>query len=69
MIANTAGCPTRKESALPPGVLLQNFPSMVCVHVLSPKPGECVLDMCASPGHKTTHIAHLMQNKVEKILQ
>ncbi|XP_055307380.1 tRNA (cytosine(72)-C(5))-methyltransferase NSUN6 isoform X2 [Sitodiplosis mosellana] len=42
--------------------LLQNFPSIVCSRVLSPKPNEIILDMCASPGNKTTHIAQLMQD-------
>ena len=31
--------------------------------VLQPKPGERVLDMCAAPGGKATHIAALMENK------
>ncbi len=29
---------------------------------LSPRPGSLVLDMCASPGGKTSHMAHLMNN-------
>lgn len=41
----------------------QNLPSIVCVHVLDPHMGETVLDMCAAPGGKTTHIASLMENK------
>ena len=28
----------------------QNLPSIVCVHVLDPRPGNVVLDMCAAPG-------------------
>ncbi|XP_016984522.1 tRNA (cytosine(72)-C(5))-methyltransferase NSUN6 isoform X2 [Drosophila rhopaloa] len=40
--------------------LLQNLPSIVCVRVLAPQPGERVLDMCAAPGNKTGHIAELM---------
>uniref|UniRef100_A0A6P7FLK9 Methyltransferase NSUN6 n=1 Tax=Diabrotica virgifera virgifera TaxID=50390 RepID=A0A6P7FLK9_DIAVI len=59
-----SGCVPISESLLPVGdILLQNIPSIVCVHNLNPKPGDVVLDMCASPGNKTTHIAELMQNK------
>ena len=29
----------------------QNVCSMVAAHVLGPKPGEVVLDMCAAPGN------------------
>jgi 16S rRNA C967 or C1407 C5-methylase (RsmB/RsmF family) len=42
--------------------MLQSLPSMLTSHILGPQPGERVLDMCASPGGKTTHIAQLMKN-------
>jgi 16S rRNA (cytosine967-C5)-methyltransferase len=32
---------------------------------LDPKPGERILDACAAPGGKTTHIAQRMENKGE----
>ncbi|MBC8044336.1 MAG: 16S rRNA (cytosine(967)-C(5))-methyltransferase RsmB [Rhizobacter sp.] len=34
---------------------------MAC-RLLAPKPGNRVLDMCAAPGGKATHLAELMQN-------
>ncbi|KAL2085099.1 hypothetical protein ACEWY4_018419 [Coilia grayii] len=51
------------DRVLPHLVFLQNLPSVLVGHVLDPRPGECVLDMCAAPGGKTTHIATLMQNQ------
>ncbi|PIK62540.1 putative methyltransferase NSUN6 isoform X1 [Apostichopus japonicus] len=48
---------------LPKKVFAQKIPSITCSHVLNPQPGECVLDMCAAPGGKTTHIATLMGNE------
>lgn len=37
---------------------------MVVGHVLGPRPGERILDMCAAPGGKTCHIAALMKDQV-----
>ena len=41
----------------------QEAASMIPPLVLNPKLNDIVLDMCASPGSKTTQIAALMQNK------
>lgn len=48
---------------LPKEVFLQNLPSVVCGHVVAPKPSDYVLDMCAAPGGKTTHLATIMKNE------
>jgi 16S rRNA (cytosine967-C5)-methyltransferase len=38
---------------------------MLVAHCVGPRPGERVLDMCAAPGGKTTHMAALMQARGE----
>ena len=38
------------NGVLPRLIFLQNLPSVVAGHVLDPKPGSCILDMCAAPG-------------------
>ncbi|HHY92285.1 MAG TPA: 16S rRNA (cytosine(967)-C(5))-methyltransferase RsmB, partial [Firmicutes bacterium] len=44
---------------------VQDESSMLAAHALAPHPGERVLDACAGPGGKTTHLAELMGNKGE----
>lgn len=41
---------------------IQDIGSMMVAHVSQPKAGTRVLDLCAAPGSKTTHIAQLMEN-------
>ena len=44
---------------------LQNINSAMAAEVLSPQPNEKIIDICAAPGGKTTHIAEKMQNRGE----
>jgi NOL1/NOP2/sun family putative RNA methylase len=44
-------------------IYLQSLSSMIPPLVLSPKPGEKVLDLTAAPGSKSTQLAALMQNQ------
>jgi 16S rRNA (cytosine1407-C5)-methyltransferase len=46
---------------------IQNASSMIAAVVLNPNEREKVLDMCAAPGSKTTHLSALMNNKGELI--
>ncbi len=41
-------------------VIAQSRAAMLVCRVLDPQPGESVLDLCAAPGGKSTHIAALM---------
>jgi 16S rRNA (cytosine967-C5)-methyltransferase len=44
-------------------VTIQDESSMLVAPILDPQPGEVIIDVCAAPGGKTTHIASLMNNK------
>ncbi len=44
-------------------IYIQEAASMIPPIVLGPKPGERVLDLCASPGSKATQIAMYMKNQ------
>lgn len=47
---------------------IQNTISMLPPIILEPKPNEVVIDMCAAPGGKATHLAQLMDNKTTLVL-
>lgn len=42
---------------------IQEPSAQACAEALAPKPGECVLDLCAAPGGKSTHLAGKMEQK------
>ena len=42
---------------------IQDIGAMLVTEVLSPKPDDVVIDVCAAPGGKSTHIAEKMKNQ------
>jgi len=42
--------------------IIQDKASILVGEITNPKPGDVVLDVCAAPGIKTSHIAQLMNN-------
>jgi len=53
---------------LPGYYYIQNIASMLSAIILDPKPSDIVIDMCAAPGSKSTHLAQLMENEGTLIL-
>ena len=61
-----SGTPAAGTKLLTNGrVVVQDLASIVAGLVTSPRPGQKVLDVCASPGNKTTHLAAQMRNEGE----
>jgi 16S rRNA (cytosine967-C5)-methyltransferase len=58
---DTFGAPEWRDGLLMP----QSRAAMAVSRALAPAPGERVLDLCAAPGGKTTHLAALMGNAGE----
>lgn len=46
-------------------VVLQSFSSCIPASVLDPEPHWHVIDACAAPGNKTTHLAAIMSHKAK----
>ncbi len=44
-------------------ISIQDESSMLVARIVDPQPGEKVLDCCAAPGGKTTHMAELMNDQ------
>ncbi len=59
---DTAGELTLKDILNRNDIYVQDESAMLVAHLLSPEDAGFIVDICASPGGKTTHLAHLMGN-------
>jgi len=58
--------PTSELPMLKEGLyIIQDEASQLITSMVDPKPGERILDACAAPGGKTTHMAQAMENRGE----
>ena len=48
---------------------IQDEGAMLISHLVDPQPGEVILDACAAPGGKSTHLAELMKDQGTVISQ
>jgi len=58
---STAELPEWKAGLVYP----QSLPSIIASRVFDPQPGEVIVDMCAAPGGKLTHIAALTNDRAK----
>lgn len=59
-----AGPPDARDAAYADGIVTpQDEGSMLVARLVAPRPGEVVVDACAAPGGKTTHLAALMDDR------
>ncbi|MCE2414718.1 16S rRNA (cytosine(967)-C(5))-methyltransferase RsmB [Candidatus Poribacteria bacterium] len=59
---DAAGELTLKDILNRNDIYVQDESAMLVAHLLSPEDAEFIVDLCAAPGGKTTHLAHLMKN-------
>ena len=59
---DAAGEKTLKDILNREDIYVQDESAMLVPYLLSPADAKFIVDLCASPGGKTTHLAHLMRN-------
>ena len=59
---DTDGEQTLKDILNRKDIYVQDESAMLIAPLLSPEESELIVDLCAAPGGKTTHLAHLMRN-------
>jgi 16S rRNA (cytosine967-C5)-methyltransferase len=46
-------------------ISVQDESAMLAAHLLQPKPGETIIDLCAAPGGKSAHIAEIVREQAK----
>ncbi len=59
--------PYKELAGLKGSFVVQDEASQLISYLLDPQPGERILDACAAPGGKATHIAQLMRDEGEVV--
>ena len=57
------GAPARWRAFADGACVVQDEASMLVARLLEPRAGDTVIDACAAPGTKTTHLAQLMDDR------
>jgi 16S rRNA (cytosine967-C5)-methyltransferase len=63
VVERAAGAPGRWRAFAEGACVVQDEASMLVSRMLEPRAGETVIDACAAPGTKTTHLGQLMDNR------
>ncbi len=60
--SDTTNDHTLKDVLRREDIYIQDESAMLVSYLLAPKETQFIVDLCAAPGGKTTHLAHLMEN-------
>lgn len=63
LVVERGGQPARWRAFAEGTFAVQDEASMLVSHLLEPRPGQTVADVCAAPGTKTAHLAQLMADR------
>ncbi len=58
-----AGSLAESQAFLSGEIIIQDIAAQAVSYIAGPKPGQVVIDMCAAPGGKSTHMAALMNDE------
>ena len=65
VIPDLAGRPIQATAVYREGLVsVQDEGAMLTTHVVSPEPGERIIDLCAAPGGKSVHMSEFTQDQI-----